>query len=89
MASLVIQATSLGLSVHQIGGILLEQVRDTYNIPNEYDPICGAAIGYIGALSSLPEQLHEKESELRARLDLSDIVYARSWGNSALRVRKK
>jgi len=89
MTSLVTQATTLGLFVHQIGGILIEQVRETYNIPSEYDPICGAALGYIGPSSSLSEKLRKKESEPRARLDLSDLAYVGTWGNSALLVRKK
>jgi nitroreductase len=60
--SLTLQANLYGLHTHGIGGIDYANVYDTLNISrNDYDVICGFALGEIDQANTLPEPLREKE----------------------------
>ena len=83
MAQLTLQATTLDLFVHQMAGILPEQVQQTYNLPEGYDTVCAAAIGYYGETGSLDEGMRKKELAPRVRKPLSEIVFAGSWEKPA------
>src|SRR6516165_3567994 len=45
-ASLTLEATSRGLSVHQMIGILPDRARELYRIPDGVQPLTALAIGY-------------------------------------------
>ncbi|MDA0231138.1 MAG: nitroreductase family protein [Proteobacteria bacterium] len=83
MAHLSVQATALGLFVHQMGGILPDQIQQTYGLPEGYEAASGAAIGYYGETDSLAENLREMELAPRARMALSETVYSGAWGQPA------
>ena len=82
--SLVVQAQALGLVTHQMGGFLADKARETYAIPEGYEPIAAIAVGYPGDPQSLPTDLQQKESAPRSRKALKDFVFGEHWGNSAL-----
>ncbi len=83
MAHLSIQATALGLFVHQMAGILPEQIQQTYGLPEGYEPVSAAAIGYCGEADSLAEDLREKELAPRVRKALSETVFSGAWERPA------
>lgn len=83
IAGLTVQATALGLYVHQMAGILIDEIRQTYGLPAGFEPVCGAAIGYLGDADSLADDLKEKELAPRVRRPLAETVFAASWGRSA------
>jgi nitroreductase len=83
VASLSIQAASEGLQVHQIGGFYPENVRTTYRVPEEYEPVSGLVIGYPGPPHRLPPDLQEKEHRERVRKPLEDLVFSGSYGTPA------
>ncbi len=80
-AQLTIQATALGLAVHQMAGIEVTKIRQTYEIPEEYDPVTGIAIGYHSDADTLPNDLRERELAPRQRKPLKSFVFTRKWGN--------
>lgn len=82
-AQLTLQATALGLAVHQMAGIHLDQARETYGIPEGYDPVAGIAIGYPGDPETLPEALRAMERAPRQRKPLAAMVFSESWGEAA------
>lgn len=82
-AQLTLQATALGLAVHQMAGIHLDQTRETYGIPKDYDPVAGIAIGYPGDPDTLPEALREMERAPRQRKPLEALVFSGRWGEAA------
>lgn len=47
--NLSLQAQSLGLHVHQMGGVDLDKVRAEYAVPEGYEPATAIAIGYAAA----------------------------------------
>jgi nitroreductase len=66
-AFLTLQATEMGLNVHQMGGFNAHQVRLDLNIPDEYDIGVIMAIGYPGDPDLLPENLKQREVAPRFR----------------------
>jgi nitroreductase len=82
-ALLAIQATSLGLAVHQMAGFDAELTRKTFGIPVEYEPVAALAIGYPGDPASLPDKLREREMAPRARKSASEFVFSGAWNQKA------
>jgi len=87
--NMVVQATSMGLYVRQMAGILPDVARQTYHIPDGYDIMTAVAVGYLGDVEDLPERLQQRELEARARKPLSDLVFTGEWGNAADFVREE
>ena len=80
MANLTVQATSEGLVVHQMAGILPDEARKVYGIPAGWDALTGVAIGYPGDPASLPDMLREKETAPRSRKPSASFVFSVGWG---------
>lgn len=80
--SMAIQATALGLYVHQMGGLDFEKARETYNLPEGFEIITAIAIGYLGNPDDLSEEMRETEVKTRERAPVSDFVFENSWNNS-------
>lgn len=80
-ANLTVQATSLGLAVHQMGGFNGDQARTALNIPKDFEPVAVIALGYKDTTDSLPEYLLERELAPRVRKDLSELVFDGVWEN--------
>lgn len=79
--NLVVQATALGLRVHQMAGIYPDKVRELYSIPAEYEAVAAIAIGYPGDPSMLPEKFRQREFATRFRKTIADFTFAGHWGN--------
>ena len=82
-AMMCVQATALGLFVHQAAGIERDKIRATYEVPEEFDVCAGMAIGYQGDPDSLPEELPGREREPRKRKPLDELVFAGKFGAPA------
>lgn len=79
--NLVLQATAVGLSAHQMAGFDVEKARADLKIPSGYEPVAMIAVGYPGDLASLSDRLRERELRQRSRRPLSDWTFAGQWGN--------
>ena len=79
-ATLTLEATSRGLSVHQMIGILPDKARDLYGIPAGFRPLTGLAIGYVGDPGLLPDDLRIRDLTQRTRRPLSEFVFGGQWG---------
>lgn len=73
-ALLSIQATELGLNVHQMGGFDGNQVRQNLNIGEDIELGVIMAIGYPGEADQLPDTLRERELAPRFRMAQSEFV---------------
>lgn len=82
-ANLTFQATALDLRVHQMAGIDTDKIRETYGIPEGYDPVTAIAVGLPGSLEQLPEEYRAEEQAPRERRMQSEFVFVGSWGRSA------
>lgn len=66
-AFLSLQATQLGLNVHQMGGFDAGTLRQNLNVPDVFDIGVVMAIGYAGEPAQLPVPLRERELAPRMR----------------------
>jgi nitroreductase len=79
--NLLVEATSRGLSVHQMIGILPDRARELYRIPDHSSALTALAIGYLGAPERLPEGLRERDRAPRTRKPLREFVFAERYGD--------
>jgi nitroreductase len=78
--SMAIQATALGLCIHQMAGFDGEKARALFQIPDGYDPVTAIAVGYPGDPKTLPAELAEREQAPRTRNPLVDFVFYGNFG---------
>jgi nitroreductase len=78
-ATLTFEATARGIYVHQMIGILPDKARQTYGIPDGYQPLTGLAIGYLGDINQLPANLKPRDEAKRTRKSRSEIVFGGQW----------
>jgi nitroreductase len=79
-AQLVVEATSLGLVVHQMAGIETGRIRVTYKLPDRHEPVAALAVGYPGSPDALDEKLRERELAPRVRKPLREFVFGGVFG---------
>ncbi|NJL99128.1 MAG: nitroreductase family protein [Synechococcaceae cyanobacterium SM2_3_2] len=83
VATLSVEATHLGLHLHQMAGFDADKISTSLQLDDSYKPMVMIALGYIGDPDTLPESLQEKEKEARQRLPLEAFVFAGQWGQPA------
>jgi len=82
-AQLTLEATSRGIVVHQMIGILPDRARELYNIPEDAEALTALAIGYPAEPSSAPDDLAKRDQGERGRRPLAEFVFGGSWGRGA------
>lgn len=82
-AALTFQATEMGLYVHQMAGIEKDVARDTYDAPDDVEPMAGLAVGYLGAPDMLDDDQRASERSPRSRKPLADFVFGDTWNAPA------
>ena len=82
-AHLALQATALGLAVHQMAGFDLAKAREQFSIPEGFEPVAAIAVGYPGDPEDLPEDLRARELAPRTRRPLEDFVFGGSWAQTS------
>ncbi|HNP07843.1 MAG TPA: nitroreductase family protein [Cyclobacteriaceae bacterium] len=78
-AFLSLQATEMGLNVHQMGGFDARLVRQDLKIPDDYEIGVIMAIGYPGDPDQLPENLKQREVGPRFRKTQNKFVKNESF----------
>lgn len=82
-ANLALQATSFGLQIHQMAGLLPEKAREVFGIPEGYEAVAGIALGYPGDPANLPKELRDRETAPRERKPLKSFVFTGKWGEAS------
>jgi len=80
--SLCLQATELGLMVHQMGGFNVDKARQAFSVPNRFEAMSVMAIGYQLAKDQIPADMLEREMAGRKRKPVSELFFAGSWGET-------
>ena len=80
VADFTVEATALGLFVHQMAGFHPDKVRELYGVPKEFEPVAALALGYPGDPQTLPEKLRQRELAPRERKPIADFVFSGGWG---------
>lgn len=82
-AALTFQATEMGLYVHQMAGIQKDVARETYNVPDDFEPMAGLAVGYLGDPDMLSDGRRGSERAPRSRIPIDAFVFGGDWGSAA------
>ncbi len=83
VSMLLTQATSLGLTTHQMAGFDRDKARAAFQVPDDQEIGAVIAIGYQAELSVLPPELQEKETAPRSRNKIDTFVFAGDFGKPA------
>ena len=78
--SIALQATAMGLMVHQMGGWDVEKARAAFAVPPEYTPMAMIAVGYQASPDILDEETKAKELRPRGRKPLAERFFEGGWG---------
>jgi nitroreductase len=81
-AGLTLQATALGLVVHQMGGFDAEKSRTVFNLPDDCTPMAMMAVGYQAEADVLAEDFKAAELAARSRAALEERFFAGEWGKA-------
>jgi nitroreductase len=79
--SLCLQATSMGLLSHQMGGFDSEKIKAAFSIPDDIHCWAMIAVGHPAALDSLDEDQLERELKARERRPLNEQFLSNGWNN--------
>jgi nitroreductase len=77
--SMAVQATALGLMVHQMGGFDAERIRAEFAIPATFDCLAMITVGYQLPPDRIPLELQERELAPRSRRELGELFYEDDW----------
>jgi nitroreductase len=79
--NLCLQASSMGLMAHQLGGFDAEQARQTFSIPAQFKLMAMISVGHPVNESDIPEDLLARETAERSRRPLGELFYQNAWKN--------
>lgn len=79
-AYFTLQATALGLYVHQMAGFDAGKARQLLSIPQGYEPVAMMAVGYLGDPEPVPQALRHHNRPPRARKPLDSLAFEGIWG---------
>jgi len=68
VGNLTVQASAMGIHLHQMAGIIPQNAIDKLNIPEGFVPVTAIALGY-----------YEGDSEVKERKAVSEIAFKGSW----------
>lgn len=74
-ANLVFQAVSMGLAAHPMGGFNREKTIQALEIPDRYEPVIFAAVGFKSSDEDFPTDLLDREKKERKRNQLREFVF--------------
>lgn len=77
--NLCVQATSLGLMAHQMGGFDGEKTREAFGVPAQFTLMAMLTVGYCAAADILPDDLRERELAPRTRRPLGELFFNGVW----------
>lgn len=81
--NLCLQATSMGLMAHQMGGFDIDKTREAFAIPEQYSLMAMIAVGYQADVNTLSGDVMERETAPRTRRPLGELFFNGAWGNPA------
>ena len=83
VAGLTVQATDMGLYVHQMAGFSPDVARQTFEIPATHEAVTAVAVGYPGDPNQLPDDLRQREQTPTTRKPISEFAFEGKWGQQA------
>lgn len=79
LAYFTFEATRHDLYVHQMAGIDQDKAKEIFGIPEGYNAVTMAAVGYMGDADELEGNLKETEVSERTRKNINEIAFQGEW----------
>jgi len=79
IAHMTMQAYFEKLFVHQMAGFNADKAKETFGIEGDYEPVTAIALGYIGPVEDLPDDLEEREFSRQKRKPQEEFAFAGEW----------
>ena len=83
-ASLTFEATSRGVHVHQMAGILPDKAREVFSIPVGFEAMTALALGYRADPGTGARELRARDESSRTRRTQYEFVFGAEWGEPGL-----
>lgn len=77
-----LQASSMGLMAHQLGGFNADSARAAFAIPAQFVPMAMLSIGHAADVASLEGDVLKRETAARSRRPLNELFFAGGWGKA-------
>ena len=81
-AQMAVQAASMGLAVHFMGGFDRDKVRAAFGVPEDHEPMAAVAAGRQAEPGTVPEDIAARDAAPRSRLSLNEIIFGARWGEA-------
>jgi nitroreductase len=78
VTNLLLQAITLDVYVHQMGGYSVEKVHEYFKLGDDIEPVAMMAVGYLGDGSSLTPELLRRDEKRRSRKSVNEYVFKNS-----------
>jgi nitroreductase len=78
---MTVQAMHEGVYLHQMAGFDAEKARKEFSIPLDVIPASAIAMGYLGEVDRLPEDLQKREQQPRTRKPIGELLFSGTWEN--------
>lgn len=82
VGTMLVEATTLGLHVHQMAGYDEQAAARVLEIPEPCAPVAAIAAGRLGAPGTLPEKLAARESAERKRNPQAEFAFSGRFGSA-------
>ncbi len=79
--NLCLQASSMGMMAHQMGGFDANLAREKFNIPSQYTVMAMISVGYPADIATLSGDALARETAPRSRKPLSALFFDATWGD--------
>lgn len=76
---LCVEAGSLGLYTHQMGGFEADKIKKSFELSDDFEVATIIAVGYQGNADELPEPLRERELAPRERYKQEELVLVKGF----------
>lgn len=83
VAMLSVQATAMGIGVHQMGGFDAAKAQDVLGVPASHRCVTAIALGRPAPADTLPADLAERERAARVRHPQDAFVFNGTWTGGA------
>ena len=80
--NLCLQASSMGLVAHQMGGFASDKIREVFAIPEQFTLMAMISVGVPADISSVEGEALAREIAARTRRPIGELFYANSWGQA-------
>jgi nitroreductase len=83
VSNMLLQATSMDIYVHQMGGYSSERVRQYFNLDEGVEPVAIMALGYLGDGKELTGELLIRHNNRKSRKEISEYAFRNGFAEPA------